>query len=199
MISAHPVDAPAWGSGGGAQVEAGHGRRVGGPAEGGTEEELPQLRSPAVDVSAYQIGVAALQLARAHRAPREDQVPEPRGEPLDLRLYPLRHVHGGPVWDVAVGPCSVLSRRRPRRIEKAGLGQQHVWPIRVTAIPWLSLGARHLVQRAGQVHRARARTLRRLPGDRAGKRPVHLEYTCAVPEILQLPSIAPRESIACDP
>lgn len=60
-----------------------------------------ELGGSAVDLAAYEVRIALLELARTEHAPSYDSTREPRGVPLDLCL----HVVGEPLAVVVV-PCA---------------------------------------------------------------------------------------------
>ena len=112
------------------------------------------------DVPADVVGVHRLLLRRGPGVPRQHQVGEPGGEPLDLGLDPRGHVHRGPRRDVAVGPQRVLAAGRPARVGDARLDHEHVRRLRV-------LAAGHLRPR----RRLSPRTRRRGAGSRPAAPP----------------------------
>ena len=87
------------------------GRGVRVPADDGAEQELAHVLDAAVDVAADVVGVVRLHRARAVHGSGQDEVPEARRIPLDLRLDRLGRVPGPAVGDVAVRPGDVLAAR----------------------------------------------------------------------------------------
>jgi hypothetical protein len=106
------------------QRDAWHRRRVGGNAGDRSGEQLAHILEAAVDVATHVVSVAPLRFGAVHRRAGGDHAGEPWSEALDLRLDRRRHVAGGAVWDVAVGPCGMSARRSPRRVEAAGLHEE---------------------------------------------------------------------------
>src|SRR5438067_48511 len=94
-----------------AEIELAVGRRVEPPCW--TDEELPEVGDPAVDVAADVVGVMALDVGRTHDVTRQDARSESWGESFDLRLDPLAHVDGRSIRDMAVGPADMLAGREP--------------------------------------------------------------------------------------
>ena len=113
-VAAHAVHPAARRRGRRAEEQPRVRRRVGHPAGDRPGEQLAQVLQPAVDVAADVVGVVRLHLGGRHRRPRQDEVAEPRREPLDLRLDPRGHVLGAAGGHVAVGPPDVLARGGPR-------------------------------------------------------------------------------------
>ncbi|CAN5509651.1 hypothetical protein BH24GEM3_BH24GEM3_01180 [soil metagenome] len=199
VVAAHPVDRPTGRGGGGADVEAVHGSRVGYPSEGGPEEELPEIHDAPADVTADQVGVVALQFGRRQHAPREDEVTEAGGKALDLVLDTRGHICRGAPRHMAVRPRGVLSPGSPRGIEQRGLREQHEGCPWVLALPRSGFRGRDLVKRTPEVHGDGPRALRGRPGDRAAERPIDLEDTGSVAVALKRMAIARGEAVAGDP
>ena len=80
---------------------------------------MPQVHVATVDVAAHEVGIPLLQLRRTGRTLGEYTLPEAGGEPLDLPLDPIRHVHRRSVRHMAVRPAGVMARRCARVIEVA--------------------------------------------------------------------------------
>src|SRR5215203_2792554 len=92
-VAAHSVDAAAGGRRAGAEVEASVGRRVGVVTWDGAGEELSEVVGAAADVAADHVRVVSFELDGVDGVARADEVAEAGCEPLDLRLYPLGHIH----------------------------------------------------------------------------------------------------------
>ena len=61
-------------------------------------EQLAQVLGAAVDVAADVVGVVGLEVRRCHDVPRQDEVAEAGGEPLDLGLDPIRSCPRSSRW-----------------------------------------------------------------------------------------------------
>src|SRR5262249_14750755 len=101
-IAAHPMHASARRRGRRTDVESFDRRRVE-PARG-PQKELTQVLRAAVDVAAYQIGVAPLEFGWRHNSARTAAVTESGRVPLGLSFNPLRHRRGWAVRHMAVSP-----------------------------------------------------------------------------------------------
>src|SRR2546421_336175 len=73
----------------------------------------------------------SLAAGSGHRGAGHDQVAEAGREPLDLRLDGLRHVHGRPGRDMAVGPEHMPSGWRATRIDDGRLNAEDERTVRV--------------------------------------------------------------------
>src|SRR5438874_5900796 len=168
-----------------AEIELAVGSRVEPPCW--TDEELPEVGDPAVDVAPDVIGVVPLDVGRAHDVTREDARSESWGESFDLRLDPLAHVDGRSIRDMTGGPADMLAGRCACRIGHCGLSEDHERPLRNAARGDRVLGRDDLVERAADMDGAGLPARRRAPGDGAIESPVDLEHARAIPKSLQLP------------
>ena len=127
---------------------------------------------------------------------RGDEPAEAGREALHLRLDPLAHVGGGAVRHVAVGPQRVPARRRPAGVEQRLLGHEHVGPLGLPPRGHLGLRGGDLLQRAPEVHGARAAAVRRGPRHGPVEGQVELEHAGAVAVAGQLAAVARGEPVA---
>src|SRR5918994_7285777 len=197
--AAHPVDAAAGRGGGGAEVDPGERRAVRNARAHGAREKLPEVHRTAVDVSADEVAVVALELGRAPGAPGQDRLPETRREALDLRLDRLRIVLARAVRHVAVRPGGVLALGRAGGVEARVLCQEHERRRPLPAGPGRPLRGRELVERAAEVHRRGAADLGRAPRDGLRERPVQLEGTRPVAVAAERALVALGETAAPEP
>lgn len=126
MVSAHSVHAAAGRRGRRAEEEPLHWRCI--EAPGGSQKKLAQGVCASGDVSSDQIGVFALHLSRRSCRAGKNLFPETWCEALHLRFDAIRHVIFTAVWNVAVGPCGMATRRCARRIEETRLREKHKRP-----------------------------------------------------------------------
>ena len=92
----------------------------------------------------------------------------------------------------------MFALRRPRRIEQALLGDEHIRPLRVPALPGSAFTGRDLLEGSAEVHRARARTCLGAPGDGPVERPVELEEPRPVAVAGKPAAIAARQRVSGD-
>src|SRR6266516_3025641 len=90
-VSAYAVDATTRRGRSGAEIDALDRRPVRDELAHGPKEQLAEIHRARIQVTADQIAVARLELARPHRVPGENELAESRRETLDLRLDPFRH------------------------------------------------------------------------------------------------------------
>ena len=93
----------------------------------------------------------------------------------------------------------MLAVGRPRRVERALLGEQHVGTLRMAAMPDLGLGADDLLERCPEVHRGRAAAALGAPGNRPVEGPVELADSRPVAVASQPAPVAGREPVVGDP
>jgi hypothetical protein len=136
---------------------------------------VPQLVRTSADVAADQIGVVCFERGRRHHVPREDDVPEPRREALDLPLDAVGHVRVAAVRHVAVDPAGVAAGGRARRVEQALLRDEDERRVADPAAGRISFRLRDLFIAAAEMHRAGAPASRGAPWDGLGERVVDLE------------------------
>src|SRR5206468_5703980 len=117
----------------------------------------------------------ALEVGGRRDVTRENTLTKAGREALELRVDARHHVDLGAVRHVAVRPRGVLTRRRARVVEEALLPDEHERPLGRLAAPHRALGCRDLVERASEVHCARAPALRGAPGGRTVERVVPLD------------------------
>src|SRR5438093_10438566 len=165
-----------------AEIELAVGRGVEPPCW--TDEELPEVGDPAVDIAADVVGVVALDVGRAHDMTRENARSESWGESFDLRLDPLAHLAGRSIRDMAVGPADMLAGRCARRVGHGGLSEDHERPLRDAARGDRVLGRDDLVECAADMDGAGLPAGWRAPGDGAIESPVDLEHARPIPKTL---------------
>src|SRR5271166_1591236 len=107
--------------------------------------------------------------------PRQDRVPEARGEPLDLCLDLAGHFDLRGVRDMTIGPCCVSTRGCPRWIKKAGLRQKDERPLRMFSSADRGFRRRDFFQSSSEVNGPRPTTRLRGPGNWVAQCPVELE------------------------
>ena len=146
MVAAHSVDAGAGRSGGRTEEQARVRRGVGVPAESRTGERLWEIHDAARDVSADVIWIVGFPVNGRGGAAGEDALAEAGGETFHLNLDAIGHRLGRAGGHVAIAPGGVLSRRCPRRVEKAGLRQQDEGVLDTGATPRRRLGCRDLLK-----------------------------------------------------
>ena len=126
----------------------------------------------------------------------EDSAAESGREPFDLGFDRVGHVNRRAVGDVTVGPGGVMARRSTRRVEEAGLREEHERAFRVLAAADGRLGSGDLLERATEVHGAGPGTIPRRPGDGSAQRPVELEDACTVSVSIERAEITGGQAMA---
>ena len=89
------------------------------------EHRLAQRGRPAVDVATQQVRVVRLRLVRRAHPRARTRSRKPGAKRSICASMRSRHVHRRAVRHVAVAPQGVLARRRPGRVDHAGLRHQH--------------------------------------------------------------------------
>ena len=95
---------------------------------------MAQVVCAAAYVAAYHVRIVAFNLARIKGMARQYQVAKARSKSFYLPLYPLGHINGRAMRDVAVGPAGMLSLGRARVVEKALLREEYEGAFGVPAL-----------------------------------------------------------------
>ncbi len=93
---------------------------------------------------------------------------------------------------------SILRRRSAARIKQTRLHHNHKRPIIVPALERILFRRDNLLERTADMHRPRARTLRRRPRNRLAQRIVDLENPRSALEPPQRRTISRRQRLTCD-
>src|SRR5215831_4749997 len=107
MISTHAMHSSTWGRGCGTKIKPGNGCRIG--AQGGADEDLPQISRATGDITTDEIGVMTFEKRRRHHVASQDQIPKARGKAFHLSFDAFRHIEGRSIRYVTVGAASVFS------------------------------------------------------------------------------------------
>jgi hypothetical protein len=155
----------------------------------------------ATDVAAHVIRIVAFETGRSPARNGEDPVAETRGEALDLTQDPVRHVHGGAVGHVAVGPDRVPPPRRSGWIEERWLGEQNERLFGNASLRNGRLAPGDLLEGPADVNSGCPEHFRIAPRDWSIKGHVELECTGPMPKAAQLPQVefAPAVSMNSTP
>ena len=180
----------------GAEIDAADRRPVRVPPGYRAQDGLPQGLPADADVAAHVVRVMRFLVGgRADRA-GQDEVAEPGGEPLDLRLDPAGHVDLGSGRHVTVGPQGRPAGRGAGRIGDARLDHEHVRVLRVLARGHFGLGRGDLLEGSAQVQGAGPAAVLVGPRHRAGQGEVHLADPGAVAEPAQRGAVPAGQLVA---
>src|SRR6185437_4087291 len=144
MVSTHAVYTPSGGGGGRANKNILCRCCI--VAPGWPERQLTDVHNAAADVPADQVCVHGLKRIRGQCVPGQDAVSEAGSEAFNLIFNSRSHIFFRSIWNVTIGPRSVLVCGSPRGIKKAGLDEEHKRLISVLAGAYRGFRCRDFIE-----------------------------------------------------
>src|SRR5262245_18214428 len=195
MVAAHAVDSASRRCRRGADEKPRNRHCIWVESKGGASQDLHEVLNTAGDVAADVVGIVFLEVGSGHGMPRQNTIPKSGRESFDLRFDTIGHIDFRIGGNVTVRPSRVLTLRSATVVEQTRLRQQYERSIRTPSFRHGGFGCCNLLCSSAKVNCGGLQTFLRLPGDWRTQSPIQFEYSRAVPEFPQFPSITWRQPV----